>query len=655
MADDDQQKFEIKSKPNVNFTGDMKNRVKPKKEDNFFDDPIDVSTKPSLNNAKPDFMKSRLPSNLNYEERKTKEKNPFDDDYEEEKAGTMKMNNPKPNLGKMRINMSTDYSQYKMPQPKKEETKDPYNDFEVLECHQEDDFEDVNAGTQIKISTAKEATKQGISVSDYVIERQMSKVYAVKQLIRFEIEKNNIYEMNASSTAECNLSLLRILPPLVDGRHPKKPRGANKRGEQVQVLPDRFGPAGQPPRAVPRSHVGRRQSRGFGVQRAHCGRAARHLVQVEGPSIPVPAYAVPRREGRCHRGPFQGAKFQECKERHRTERGHTQGGPGCGRAVHCQQRRHVFVRKPEPDPHRQGTLVPNSKLQNSKLPPPYKNGSLLIEYLNLTPNNYFLSEETMTCVLVHQDSGTLVSGDKTGTLRLFTTQNKHAKASELLKANVYKAVSTTDIQEDKRHRASVQQLAITETGEIFSLDKQGRIISWQIVSKKGIPELSSINLIDLGASVSFFSLVESLQLIVAAQNSNILQFSNTINPSLPLNVRQAPNAIANVSSVFVTALDVILTGFDNGEVRLFIDIHKDSVFRLPSFTKQKIISVFPGNYSKMDKVTRKIIVMECLANIFALSETGKLFVFDLEEKIGAPESTIDLIIESEPFTILQTQ
>lgn len=261
----------------------------------------------------------------------------------------------------------------------------------------------------------------------------------------------------------------------------------------------------------------------------------------------------------------------------------------------------------------------------------------------------------MTCVLVHQDSGTLVSGDKTGTLRLFTTQNKHAKASELLKANVYKAVSTTDIQEDKRHRASVQQLAITETGEIFSLDKQGRIISWQIVSKKGIPELSSINLIDLGASVSFFSLVESLQLIVAAQNSNILQFSNTINPSLPLNVRQAPNAIANVSSVFVTALDVILTGFDNGEVRLFIDIHKDSVFRLPSFTKQKIISVFPGNYSKMDKVTRKIIVMECLANIFALSETGKLFVFDLEEKIGAPESTIDLIIESEPFTILQTQ
>jgi hypothetical protein len=258
-------------------------------------------------------------------------------------------------------------------------------------------------------------------------------------------------------------------------------------------------------------------------------------------------------------------------------------------------------------------------------------------------------------VTVHQDSGAIVAGDKTGTLRVFTTKSKHAKASELLNAPVYKAVSTTDIQEDRRHRASVLQLAITDNGEIFSLDEQGRIISWQIISKKGIPELSSINFLDLGPSVSFFSLVEPLQIIVAAQQSNIVEFSNTINPSLPLNVRQAPNAIANVSSVFVTALDVILTGFDNGEVRLFIDIHKDSVFRLPSFTKQKIISVFPGNYSKMDKVTRKIIVMECLANIFALSESGKLFVFDLEEKIGAPESSIDLIIESETFTILKCQ
>lgn len=204
LGNDGQEKFEIKAKPSVNFTGDMKNRVKPKKEDNFFDDPVDVSTKPSLNNPKPIFMKSRLTGNSNYEEWKPKEKNPFDDDYEEERASTIKTNNPKPNLGKMRINMSTDYSQYRMSQVKKEEQKDPYNDFEVLECHQEDDFEDVNAGTQIKIVMGNEGAKPVISVSDNIVERQMSKVYAVKQIIRFEIEKNNIYEMNSASSLHNN-------------------------------------------------------------------------------------------------------------------------------------------------------------------------------------------------------------------------------------------------------------------------------------------------------------------------------------------------------------------------------------------------------------------------------------------------------------------
>lgn len=105
----------------------------------------------------------------------------------------------------------------------------------------------------------------------------------------------------------------------------------------------------------------------------------------------------------------------------------------------------------------------------------------------------------------------------------------------------------------------------------------------------------------------------------------------------------------------MTSLDILIAGFSDGDLRLFIDIHKDSVFRLPFFTENAIVLVFPGNYSKMDKVSRKVTVMECIASVHALDSKGKLFIFDLEDNMEKPEKVLDIIAEKDKFTILASQ
>lgn len=125
--------LEAVSKPKVNITGEIK--VKPKKkDDSFFDDPILDSR--VQKNAKPDLMKSR-PQGTNFgEESKHKEKNFFDDEYDDLPVPVQDL---KPNLGKPRLAASINLPQNSMRtsvaarETKPEET---YEEFEVLKHEQ---------------------------------------------------------------------------------------------------------------------------------------------------------------------------------------------------------------------------------------------------------------------------------------------------------------------------------------------------------------------------------------------------------------------------------------------------------------------------------------------------------------------------------------
>jgi len=262
------------------------------------------------------------------------------------------------------------------------------------------------------------------------------------------------------------------------------------------------------------------------------------------------------------------------------------------------------------------------------------------------PTAYYISEEVLTAATLLEDSSVVIAGDQAGNLRVFSPKNKHKKLSEILKKNVYRAVHASEMAEDKRHRAGVAMIKSSKkSGEVFSVDSTGRVISWQVVNRKGTLEIAALNYIDLNAELCYFSLEDELQQLVAGCGSNLYQLGMAISPALPVTIRLTPNSTSPITSVFVTDLEIAMTGHANGDVRLFIEMHKDSVFKLPTFTSLPILLIFPGNYSKMDKVTRKITVMQCLASIHALDSSGKLHIFDIEEKIDKPEKVLDLFAE----------
>lgn len=127
--------LETAVKPKVNFTGEIKARPK-KKDDNFFDDPM---PDPKVQKqAKPNLMKSLAPGEQRVEERKTKEKNFFDDEFDDVQL-PVKDTMAKPNLGKPRAGPSMSVAQSQMRasvNPREERPENPYEEFEVLSHEQ---------------------------------------------------------------------------------------------------------------------------------------------------------------------------------------------------------------------------------------------------------------------------------------------------------------------------------------------------------------------------------------------------------------------------------------------------------------------------------------------------------------------------------------
>ena len=288
------------------------------------------------------------------------------------------------------------------------------------------------------------------------------------------------------------------------------------------------------------------------------------------------------------------------------------------------------------------------QLVNSKLPAPHRNASLLVEYMNCSVSNMYITEDDLTCSALLEDLGQVVAADSSGSLHLFAPKNRDRRLSEALGRNVYKELHRTDNSDPKRHLAPVRLVRLSRSGEeVYSADASGRLVVWQVLSKRGSPELSAINYLDLHAEVGQMWVDGRSEQVFLGSLSSLYQLSSSINPALPVTVRSSNNSNAQLSALFATALDIVIAGYDNGDVRLFIDIHKDAVFRLPTFTKSRVVLVFPGNYSKVDKVSRKVTTMECLASINVLDSEGRLHIFDIEEKIGDPEKVIPLLPASE--------
>lgn len=127
--------LETAMKPKVNFTGEIKARPK-KKDDNFFDDPMpDVKMQKQ---AKPNLMKSRAPGEIAIDDKKLKEKNFFDEDFEDVQV-PVRDAITKPNLGKPRLGASVTIAPNQLRSsvnPREERPENPYEEFEVLSPEQ---------------------------------------------------------------------------------------------------------------------------------------------------------------------------------------------------------------------------------------------------------------------------------------------------------------------------------------------------------------------------------------------------------------------------------------------------------------------------------------------------------------------------------------
>lgn len=55
-------------------------------------------------------------------------------------------------------------------------------------------------GVKINFDEGQAASKDPVLVDQAVIYRQMQKVFAVKQVIRFEVERNDVFELSAASS-----------------------------------------------------------------------------------------------------------------------------------------------------------------------------------------------------------------------------------------------------------------------------------------------------------------------------------------------------------------------------------------------------------------------------------------------------------------------
>ena len=183
-------------------------KTKPKKPDNFFDDPVDNKQN---HKARPDLLKSRPGEIEAPDERKPREKNFFDDEFEDTQVPPKEVVS-KPNFTKNRVgsNVATTFNVRSSTKPREETQKDLYADFEVHLDHQ-DDFEDVKAGVQIKFTENNNDQQADYGIMDQsLIYQQMNKVFAVKQLIKFEVESNEVFEISTASRI-CSPSFFRSI------------------------------------------------------------------------------------------------------------------------------------------------------------------------------------------------------------------------------------------------------------------------------------------------------------------------------------------------------------------------------------------------------------------------------------------------------------
>ena len=123
-------------KPKVQLTAEPRGIAKPRKQvDDFFDDP----PQQVLPKSKPELLRSRGETGMSMAEDKKpkeKEKNFFDDDFEEE---PLPRASAKPNLSKLGTGTSTNYSSSVNPLrmstaqvgKREEQASNPYEEFEV--------------------------------------------------------------------------------------------------------------------------------------------------------------------------------------------------------------------------------------------------------------------------------------------------------------------------------------------------------------------------------------------------------------------------------------------------------------------------------------------------------------------------------------------
>ena len=201
---------------------------------------------------------------------------------------------------------------------------------------------------------------------------------------------------------------------------------------------------------------------------------------------------------------------------------------------------------------------------------------------------------------------------------------------------------------------------------MYSLDENGKCILWNMKNSGFMTKaLVSQSQLDISAScqrkdfnlsrLTFFKHNDPDHLYVT-NGQEIVITNKFLAANRSLQIQSTPNCMACVSNLYLSKADVIIAGYDDGVVRLFMKTHKDPLMSLEGFTKDKIVQIFPANYVKLDKDTNEQNMLECIGMLNILDSNGKLHIFDFETNQNEPEQTIDLITDrSDNVNVLEAK
>lgn len=180
---------------------------------------------------------------------------------------------------------------------------------------------------------------------------------------------------------------------------------------------------------------------------------------------------------------------------------------------------------------------------------------------------------------------------------------------------VYMNSFSTDPISDKNHFSPVVKLLMVNKEDLYSLDDMGNALLWNLKSTSGGKSLISLSKLDLSWSaqrkdfttsrLNFYKHTDAEHIYIP-NGQEIYIVNKFLAAYRTFQILQTSNCIAEIRSLFLSKHEIVIAGYNDGSVRLFMTTHKDPLMTLDNFTSKEIVLIFPANYAKLDSQTNEL-------------------------------------------------